>query len=343
MTTDQSPGGIEVAIQNYVSSLLDMNNSVTLFVRESLAKQYKKKWNTKNLKTVSLSTRHVFLMRRFHHVPYKIKSYLNSCDLIMTHNNFLTCALEKLAMPLITVCHSDKIKKISSRSNLICLSRKAMRDMVNEGIAKNRLFYLPHYFEIREEKPMLHKKTGEEKNIVISAAGRMVSKKRLSDFIWAAHIIQKKAGLKQPRFILAGTGEQQQELHQLAKKLDVDVEFPGWISDMHVFACRSDIFCLTSDIEPFGYVLCEMMEHGVACISTKTNGPLDILGNGKAGLYYDSGNYVELAEAISELITNPEKRKNQARLCYDRIRAEGFSKKLFQKRLREILNEGMKR
>ena len=57
----------------------------------------------------------------------------------------------------------------------------------------------------------------------------------------------------------------------------------GWAEDLSAIFAEADIFCLPSHEEPFGLILGEAMLAGLPVIATKTDGPVDILGqNGES-------------------------------------------------------------
>ena len=54
-------------------------------------------------------------------------------------------------------------------------------------------------------------------------------------------------------------------------------------------------------MEPFGLVIIEAMSRGIPVISTKCNGPLDIIKNNKSGLLVEINNKLEFKDAIIKL------------------------------------------
>ena len=73
-----------------------------------------------------------------------------------------------------------------------------------------------------------------------------------------------------------------------------------------------------SNEEPFGLILGEAMLAGLPVIATRTDGPVDILGqNGEmpdatlafGGVLAEAENPAALAEAIEEMVKNPDRRK----------------------------------
>ena len=158
--------------------------------------------------------------------------------------------------------------------------------------------------------------------------------KGFRDFIGAA--ARLKAEGHGIQFLLAGQGEDERALRTISLTSGAGVDFIGW-ADIDALAARSHVFCLPSEEEPFGYVLCEMMDRGLPCISTVTNGPWDILDHGEAGLIYPMGDAGALADRIRELYLSPARRTEMSAKAFERIRAPTFSKAVFTDRLEEVI------
>ena len=60
-----------------------------------------------------------------------------------------------------------------------------------------------------------------------------------------------------------------------------ELEFSGWINNKQEFFSKIDIFCQPSHFEPFGLTIIEAMSYGKAVISTKCDGPVEILNTNK--------------------------------------------------------------
>ena len=88
-----------------------------------------------------------------------------------------------------------------------------------------------------------------------------------------------------------------------------NIKLLGWIRSKEKFFNKIDIFCSSSRIEPFGIVIIEAMARGIPVVSTKCNGPLDIITDKKNGLLIEINNKSELKKAITQLKYNVELRK----------------------------------
>lgn len=145
------------------------------------------------------------------------------------------------------------------------------------------------------------------KNIVFSL-GRLTYYKGFQYLIEAAKFLNDDAVI-----LLGGCGEQEKELKQLAKDLNVDnkVIFLGRVSDDDLgnYYMASDLFCLPSPIrtEAFGVVLLEAMSLGkpiVAC-TIEGSGVSWVNEDGVTGFNVPTRNPSEMANSINKILSNP--------------------------------------
>ncbi len=106
---------------------------------------------------------------------------------------------------------------------------------------------------------------------------------------------------------IIGEGSERPVLERLAKSLGTDVNFIGKI-EKHENVLKelkaASIFVLPSNRESFGITILEAMLSGVPVISTATEGPRDHIKNGETGFLVKIGDHEELAERITELLTD---------------------------------------
>ena len=77
----------------------------------------------------------------------------------------------------------------------------------------------------------------------------------------------------------------------------------GWTMSV-VFLSDADLFVLPSLDEPFGLVILDAMSTGVPILSTKTQGPLEILST-ETAYFLEASNKNEIAKKIELVIKDP--------------------------------------
>jgi len=168
-----------------------------------------------------------------------------------------------------------------------------------------------------------HAKRADHKVPVIMWAGRVMDLKHPADALEVA------ADLKNEGFsftlLMAGGGEREQELKNLAheKELDDIVQFTGFMKPEQVreHMERADIFLFTSDHrEGWGAVLNEAMNSGCAVAANEAAGASPYLINdGENGYLYPNGNVAYLKECVRRLLADPALRRRMGSRAYETI------------------------
>lgn len=205
-------------------------------------------------------------------------------DLAILHGNratglFLRAAKGKI--PLVGVAQNYKTKRFMHTDAVLTTTKDLVRHLQEEEkIPAEKIFQIPNMVDLPPGVPRNAPRTPP----VIGTLGRFVTKKGFDDYIRALGQLNKSGVAF--RALLAGDGEQKSALMALAREEGVNqmLEFPGWVQDKDAFFRSIDIFVLPSLHEPFGIVLIEAMGRGLPSISTRTEGPEEIITNGQDGL-----------------------------------------------------------
>lgn len=120
-------------------------------------------------------------------------------------------------------------------------------------------------------------------------------------------------GVKNPRYIIIGSGEEEIYLKHLveAHALDSVVEFYGEISlDEKIKILKhADIFLMPSRMEGFGIVFLEAALYKLCSIGSNVGGIPEVIEDGKTGILVENENIKELREAMAMLGQNNELRE----------------------------------
>jgi len=160
------------------------------------------------------------------------------------------------------------------------------------------------------------------------------SKKRTIDIIEA---FGEKRISSNARLIMVGDGRDRVAATDRARSLGIShrVEFVGLQRDIRPFLWQADAFILASDDEGAPLVLLEAMACGLPWVSTAW-GPAATLPPGECGFVVPPGAPGLLADAMVELIKDPERRQAMGRRA--RYRAEtDFQEETYVKRHLQLI------
>ena len=116
--------------------------------------------------------------------------------------------------------------------------------------------------------------------------------------------------IKEKRYVQRGKGYEQYVRKQ-AEPIKDHVNFAGTIShgDLEKYYAYADIFAFPSVChEAFGMPVVEAMAYELPVVASKSGGVNEIVVNGETGLLVNRNNAGEFAEAIVEMINQPERR-----------------------------------
>jgi glycosyltransferase involved in cell wall biosynthesis len=178
---------------------------------------------------------------------------------------------------------------------------------------------------------------------VVGFVGRFSPGKGHEELLEAATILSKTRNDVQ--FLVVGEashGEEryEQKIRSLSHALGIDhiVTFTGYRNDIPEVMAAFDIFAFPSHAESFGVVLIEAMAMERPVVSTNCDGVLDIVVDGKTGLYVRPRNAPELATALSQLIGDPAIRTTMGKAGRRRVE-ELFNQRKQMKKLEEVYYE----
>jgi len=236
-------------------------------------------------------------------------------DIAIAHGN-RALSLLKYAFAkrkIVAVTHNYKIK-CKNAGVIFCPTL----DLIKFAKSQNagNIYHIPNTVRV----PELPNIRQAHNPLIIGSMGRFVSKKGFDVFIESLAILKARNIVF--KAIIGGSGEEEENLKLLAaaKDLSEHLQFIGWVEDKAKFFNAIDIFCLPSHHEPFGIVLLEAMAQGLACVSTASEGPSEIIANHEDAILASKGDGEALAAAFVELIENPEKRKLLGENAYKKAR-----------------------
>jgi glycosyltransferase involved in cell wall biosynthesis len=215
-----------------------------------------------------------------------------------------------LRIPLVANLHNYvKLKYYRNVDLFLPGSADQGRYLREHGIPAERIEVVPHFSLLPPREPGPPREGGAPAFV---ALGRFVHKKGFDVLLQALRSVRDR-GLS-ATLLLGGAGPEEARLRGEARRLELGeaVRFTGWIDDVAAFLARGDVFVLPSRDEPFGIVALEAMACGVPIVSTRTQGPREILDDTIAW-WAEIGEVESLARAMAAAAAPTARREKAGR------------------------------
>ena len=144
------------------------------------------------------------------------------------------------------------------------------------------------------------------KTIHLVQVSRLYTKAKGQDVLINALDILVRCGVSNFKLHLIGAGPSEQELKELTTKLNLDdyVIFEGVKTQEYIYhhLCDYDLFVQPSRYEGFGLTVAEAMAAKMPVIVSDIQGPMEVIGYGKYGMSFKSGDANDLAEKLKTVL-----------------------------------------
>ena len=144
---------------------------------------------------------------------------------------------------------------------------------------------------------------------VVLMVGRLEEQKGYPHLI-EAHARLIKAGIDH-NLVIIGEGSLLYVIKDQVTRLGLDdtVHFLGFQTNPHRYMARATVFTLSSEFEGFGLVLAEALMCGAPVVATDClSGPAEVLGGGEFGRLVPPKDPEALAQALGQLLRDPDMR-----------------------------------
>jgi glycogen(starch) synthase len=272
-----------------------------------------------------------------------------SFDLVHGHDWLVAMAGDHLARrfdaPLVTTIHATEYGRhqgwvdkhpqshihgverwITNRADRVIACSYYMREQIVDifGVDEGRVVVIPNGIDPDDLQPQdepelarLRAEFAAPDEKLVLLIGRLVYEKGFQLALEAMpRLIEAVPGT---RFLVAGSGTHEQELHEQAEALGLMEHgtFLGWIGDdvLHSLYRIADVCVVPSIYEPFGLVALEAMASDCPCIVADTGGLREVVPHNGAGLRFRARDPESLGEMVERLLTDSALR--------DRLVAEG--------------------
>ena len=232
-----------------------------------------------------------------------IVSAMGSDILIESKESFLKRIAVKYAIKRADVVH---IETNVVKDNITDLGGKEGKTVISPfGVDINK-------FSPEKEDSDIREKLRLEDNYVVISTRHLKPIYDIPTLIKAVPIVLRE--ISNIKFLIVGSGEQKNDLKELAKYLKVAdaVRFVGAISpdDLPKYLATSDIYVSTSISDTISVSLLEAMSCGLSPIVSDIEGNRDVVKDGENGFFFPKSNPAILAEKIVYLLKNEAIQKN---------------------------------
>ena len=154
--------------------------------------------------------------------------------------------------------------------------------------------------------------------MLVGTVGHLAPIKGHDVFVRAAALISARR--RDVHFVVIGEDKSPQmqnrrSLDSLVAELDLNglVDLPGWRDDIAAFLPSLTLFVSAARSEPFGLAILEAMATRLPVVATASEGALEIIEDGVSGKLVPADDPEALAQAINDLLDNPEERTRLGR------------------------------
>lgn len=200
---------------------------------------------------------------------------------------------------------------------LIACSDKVHAESVEEGVGDARIRVIPNGVEIPEVDDAVVAQIRAELNLdgwehVVMTVGRQTAQKAHEYYLSAAK--QVVEAYPNTLVLLLGDGPLRPNLEQQVETLGIgnNVRFMGIRNEIPEFLALADVFVLSSRWEGLPVAMLEALVSGTAVVSTRVEGVIQVLEDGKNGLLVPLEDPDALAEKIKQLLASPSFREQIA-------------------------------
>jgi len=223
-------------------------------------------------------------------------------------------AARKVGIPVVSKLHNYvQLERYKHVHTLIGTTEDQRRHALEQGWPKDRIVVIPNFSRVvTVESARLPKQS----QVRLLTYGRYVHKKGFDVLLRAvARLVGEGMDLS---LIVGGKGEELQSLSALSEELGIAdrVELGVWIDDVSVALDEADIFVLPSRDEPFGIVMLEAMARGLPIVTTRTQGPSQVL-NEDSAYFAEIDSVDDLVAAIKDAVTYPDSAEGKASAALD--------------------------
>jgi len=269
---------------------------------------------------------------------YKFKTPL----IISYHNNFNKSIKYMGISGLIAKRYNIKLQDFADK--ILSVSKGIENELADNGFNRDKLTTIYNSVSTDKINSMSKQKINSEhesifdkKYKIIISAGRFVEQKNYQLLIESYMEVNKNIKC---RLVIIGEGPDRNKLEKIIKdnNQQENIYLLGWQGNPYKFMKQSDLFVLSSDWEGFPNVVLEALACGIPIISTDCpTGPNEIIQNNINGVLVPVNDKIELANAISKVLSDKSYAKKLS--SKGKERALDFSVDKITSQYEKLINE----
>lgn len=196
-----------------------------------------------------------------------------------------------------------------------------------------RLWVVPNGISAPEIAP--NGELPEELRAEIACVARLQKEKGLPTLVRALRILKAARPAAPPRCTIAGEGDEREALQELigAQGVEDVVTLAGFTPHVGALLEGALLAVLPSPAEPFGLALVEAMAHARAVVAVDAGGPREIVVPGQTGLLVPPDDAHALADALAELLDNPDRAAQMGEAGQKRFQTHFTAQRMAQQTL----------
>jgi glycosyltransferase involved in cell wall biosynthesis len=204
----------------------------------------------------------------------------------------------------------DHERLVSSVDCLVCVSEEARFSFVRAGVPPRKLRVIRNGILVPPSGPgrtETRVRLGLEPGApIVLTVGRFTEQKGHRDLLAAVPAVLIRA--PRARFLWAGRGPLEEELRQRVRALGLEphVLLLGQRDDAPDLMAAADLFVLPSLFEGLPLVVLEAMAAGLPVVGTRVCGNAEVIVDGVTGRLVPPGQPTALAEAVLQVIRQPD-------------------------------------
>jgi glycosyltransferase involved in cell wall biosynthesis len=307
--------------------------NANLFITEIISLGFSPKIIPVALKPLDQGKDYLRILRCFK-FSYKILSN-NNFNIVHSHGYFadiISLPFSKiLKIPQISTCHGflknnrtfklynfiDKLFLKLFCNQIISVSEELKNELIKNKINESRITVIQNAVQpinnsneyMVNRIPMRKHLSIRDDTFIVGYIGRLSEEKGIVYLIKAIKIIEENH--KDIKLFIIGEGPQRSILEGFVKsnKLESNVFFTGFQSNIYEWLAALDIFVLPSLTEGTPMALLEAMAAGVPVIASAVGGVPSVIDNGLNGFLITPKNSIELSEKILSLLNDSKLRE----------------------------------